>query len=399
MVTLRPKSDWGLVLYLTVSFFVLLFIGQSVNVERGTVLYFLILLPPFIFPLTKLHYIVCNFVYKLWPVLLLLIIALIWGLKKHDLNAIPRLALFLFILSWLEISSLKIRIKTLSYIYLGLIASSLLIAVIIPNLNIWGLIPGSTMADGIYVWRISFFPNIATTAFLSLFMFFLTTKDKETFTNNKFVTLVAIYFVIFSFVRTAVIAMFAYCFIYYFFSKMKNKSWLFILSCFAALILNYIVAFSAQIMYHLQTIPMINRFLLRGYHNLSEQDIYIQMYRPWLWKQQITIFLNSPLWMGMGMYDFGQLNLSIDGGKTIEGNDSVSLLLGLLATYGISAILIYFYILYKNFKNSCDLDSWACAIFPIIIFISMQWGSIFHPASGLFVLYFLSLIKGKKGFL
>lgn len=266
------------------------------------------------------------------------------------------------------------------------------------TLTIGGIIPGAT--DKEYgIWRVSFFPNIANTGFLSLFVFMVCTKDKETFLKNKFVVFLSLYFLICSFVRSAIISLVVYLALNFLFTYLKNKKALFLCSTLTALTLNILTGYAVKILQSLQSMPLINRFLLRGEDSLTSHDIYVQMYRPWVWKNQWSIFVNSPYWMGEGLYNFNDYISSSLRGVDFEETDSVSLLLGLLASYGLPALLFYYYLLKKNYNNAMNLDTWACAIFPIIIFICMQWGSIFHPACFTFVIFFLVLLRGEKAFI
>lgn len=390
------RSNILLLTFLIISLFVMMFIRQDEVVERLSFKYFLIMLPALLFPFTRMQAITYNFFFRTWPLLLMFLIAVFWGLYKNDLHSILRLGLFLLILSWLEVNSLVLKVKTLSRTYIFFVVVAIFVQ-IFSDLNPWGILPMTT--DSQYgIWRVSFFPNIANTGFLSLFIFMVCTRDKETLLNNKFVVALSLYFIIFSFVRSAIISLLAYLMLQFIFRYVKNIKTLFILSLLATLALNIIVGYASVIIELIQSVPLVNRFFLRGEHALSHHDIYVQMYRPWVWKHQWSIFINSPFWMGEGTYNFNDFIGASLRGKDYEETDSVSLLMGLLASYGLPTVLFYYYLLEKNFLNAVRLDSWACAIFPIIIFICMQWGSIFHPACATFIIFFMILLKGQKAF-
>lgn len=386
-----------LILFLSISLLILLFIGQNQVVEPGSLLYWFIVLPALLIPLTKLNTIACTVFLKTWPILLMVLFAALWGLMKQDIQVVFRLVLFLLVLSWLEVSDLTIKVKTLSLLYIGAIFIAILVYSY-SDINHWGLLPGTT--DRLYgIWRVSFFPNIANTGFVSLFIFMVCTKDKETLYNNKLVVCLALYFTVFSFVRSAVISLVVYVVLRWLFSRIKNYKLLFMYSLIAALILNIVVGYAGEVIHHLQSIPLINRLLLRGEHALTQHEIYVQMYRPWVWKNQWNIFIHSPFWMGVGAYDFNDYISSGLRSVHAKETDSVSLLLGMLASYGLPALLFFYYIINKCYQSAVKLDIWACSIFPIIIFICMQWGSIFHPACATFILFFLILLRGKKAFI
>lgn len=386
------QNNKALVTFLFISLGSLLFIGQLDIIERGSFKYFLILLPAIIFPFTRLSYIVCTFFIKTWPIFLMFLLTLVWGIYRHDLHSLNRILLFLVVLSWLELSDITLKVKTITKIYVYIVLGASLLY-LCSTINGWALLPG-----GNGIWRVSFFPNIANTAFVSLFIFILCTKDKQTFMDNKFAACLSLYFIVFSFVRTAIISLIVYSVFQFCFKNIKSTKLLFLYSILMALFINVLVGYSIEIIHSLQSIPLLSRFLLRGQQGLSNHDIYVQMYRPWVWSNQWNIFINSPHLMGEGIYNFNDFISESLRAKGVEESDSVSMLLGLLASYGLPALLFYYYLLSKNFYNAMRLDVWASSIFPLIIFIGMQWGCVFHPASAIFVLFFLILIRGQKAF-
>ncbi len=389
------KSKTQLIHYLIITLSILLFIGQNDIVEPGSVMYWGVLLPAILIPFINFRDLVYSSLIKLWPILLMVLLTFASSLFKEHQHVTFRLLLLLWMLSWLSLNDLIIRVKTLSNIYIVTILVSIIVYMLF-DFNHWSVFPG-TILQGNSMWRVSFFPNIANTAFFSLFIFMVCTKDRETYKRNKFVVWVSLYFIIFSFVRTANISLALYLLLSFLFKKIENNKLLFIYSILAAIIVNIVIAYSVNLIHMLQSLPIIDKFLLRGEHTLTHKDIYIQLYRPWVWGQQWHIFTNSSFLMGEGVYDFSQLTASDINGPEAR-DDSVSLLLGMLAQYGLPTLLFYYYLLKNHYKNAMALDKWSCTIFPIIIFIAMQWGCVFHPAGVFFAMYFLILIKGKKAF-
>lgn len=394
---LKIQSKKSFITFILISLLVLLFIRQDEMVSVGSIKYWLIILPPLLLALVNFQSIILNICTKTLPILLMVILSCAWYIFLGQNQGLNRLVLFLLMFALLQLDDAKIKVKALSYIYVIAILFSILIYFNM-DINKWGLIPGTT-TNGLSVWRVSFFPNIANSAFYSLFMFIVYTKDKETFLENKGMACLSLYFTLFSFVRCALVSLVLYLFLYAFFKKIKSSKALFLYSILAAILVNIIIVFSSDIIYAMQSLPYIDRILLRGEQTLSEQAIYVQMYRPWVWNEQWNIFVNSPWFMGEGVYDFNALKTSHIRGIDYEESDSVSLLLGMLAAYGLLVIFFFYFILKKNFHNAMALDKWACAIFPVIIFIGMQWGVIFHPATPMFLMYFLILFQGKKAFI
>ncbi|KTD82742.1 O-antigen ligase family protein [Legionella waltersii] len=384
-------------LFLLISLFTLITIGQNEVVEIGSVKYLMILIPVFLVSIVMFQEIFFSIIFRAWPLMLMVLVVLVWGCINNNIHSSFRLILFLLMISWLEINSTKLKIKALFKIYFLLVCLSFFVY-FCTDISPWSVIVG-TSNDEFGDWRVSFFPNIANTAFLSLFVFILCTKDIETLKQNKFICALSLYFVIFSYVRTALLCLILYATLYLLLRKIKNKWILFLLSLLATALFTLFIGYSQLIIYKFKDLTIVSKFFLRGQTNLSTHDIYVQMYRPWVWKNQWEIFKNSPYFMGRGIYNFNDYISSGFRGKGFEETDSVSFLLGLLSSYGLSALIFYYYMLKKNYFNAAQSDAWACTVFSLIIFISMQWGTIFHPSSAFFALYFLVLIKGKKAFI
>ncbi|CEG56249.1 O-antigen ligase family protein [Legionella fallonii] len=393
----NAKSKKSLLLYLIISLSFLLFVGQNIIIERGSIAYWLFLFPMLLL-LVNTREIVSNICLKTWPILLMLVLVVFWGFCIGEPQIPLRIAILLLMISWLQLNDAQIKTKTLSYIYIATILISILMGVTFENFNQWGVIPGTSSSVVGNVWRVSFLPNIVNTAFFSLFIFIVCTKDLKTCRDNKFAIGLSLYFIVFSFVRSALISLAIYLFLHVLFSMIRSKRLVFLLSIIAVIASNLLVAYSLEILQAIQSWPLVDRVLLRGEHNLTAREMYVQLYRPWQWKEQWSIFMHSPHWMGEGLYDFNMMSTS-DLGKSVYKSDAESLLIGMLARYGLPALLFYGFLLFQNYKNALQSDQWACAVFPAIIFICMNYGTIFHPANALFVMYFLLLLGGKKTFI
>ncbi len=393
----NAKSKKSLLLYLSFSLLFLAFTAQNIIIERGSIGYWLFLFPLLLLSINA-NKIISNVLFKAWPILLMLVLIVFWGFYTGEPQIPSRIVILLLVLAWLQQKDAQIKIKTLSYFYIATVLISVLLDLGIEDFNQWGVIPGTSSSVVGNVWRVSFLPDIVNTAFFSLFIFIICTKDLKTCLTNKFVIGLSLYFIVFSFVRTAMISLMIYLFLRALFYMVRSRRLVFLFSIIAAIVPNLLVAYSLEIMQAIQSWPLVDRVLLRGQHNLTTKEMYAQLYRPWQWKEQWNIFMHSPLWMGAGQYDFNLVSSSTLG-QTVYKSDAESLLIGMLARYGLPALLFYAFLLFQNYKNAVLSDKWACAVFPVIIFICMNYGTIFHPANALFIMYFLLLLGGKKAFI
>jgi hypothetical protein len=247
------------------------------------------------------------------------------------------------------------------------------------------------------IWRVSFFPNIAYTAFLSLGMVFILTRNQESISRHLPVLIVAVFYLLTSFVRTALIAFILYAILRWYFSKPVTPKRVFWISLLSAIGVNAAIAGSVTIMGWLQEIPLISRLLLRGESGLSTEEIFEQLFRPWVWMQHFTLFLTSPSMMGWGAFDFNEIKPEtlID---EIDWSDTVSLPTRLLAAYGMPALLFMGYLILNLWRRAQEGDDWSCACFPPLILLLFQWGSVFHPSDGLYLVFLAMILRGKVAF-
>lgn len=261
------------------------------------------------------------------------------------------------------------------------------------DFNRWGLIPGTT--DPAYgIWRISFFSNIAFSGFFSLFVILVATKDGWRNSDNRYILALALYFLIFSYVRTAAICLVLYVFCQFIFRKINRPSYLFLISLLISIAINVLIAFSSSLFNFLQDLPVISRLFLRGESQLTEFEIYQQLYRPWLWGEQLKLAVSSPYFLGWGSIPFVDLvqNSIFDYG--LESGDSVSLPTKLLSQFGLAAIFFWIFLIVCLKQAADRMDRWGCAVFPVVFTAMMHWGSMFHVTDPMAILYFGLLVKG-----
>ena len=77
---------------------------------------------------------------------------------------------------------------------------------------------------------------------------------------------------------------------------------------------------------------------------------------------------------------------------------TTSLLTRLLAVYGLPALLFVFYLVSRLQRLARERDVWACACFPALLLLIMQWGNIYHPTSAIGGIFFLIIALGWRAF-
>ena len=131
---------------------------------------------------------------------------------------------------------------------------------------------------------------------------------------------------------------------------------------------------------------------------LEAEEIMAQMYRPWLWLQQVGLFLSSPYLMGWGSFDFFEMVvLPFDDRTATARGHGIAPHAAIVVVRLADPVFIGFLIgqLRRSAKNC---DRWAVACFPVVLLLLMQWGSVFHPSDSMFLLFMLMLAKGSRGY-
>ena len=101
--------------------------------------------------------------------------------------------------------------------------------------------------------------------------------------------------------------------------------------------------------------------------------------------------------MGWGAFDFSEMQIEeLNVGTTPGGNEA--LITRLLANFGLPAFIFLYYLLSRLRASTRSGDIWACACFPSIFLLMMQWGNVFHPTDANGAIFWLMLIHGSNSF-
>ncbi|MDC8758875.1 hypothetical protein [Janthinobacterium fluminis] len=390
------RRNVALLLYLIISLLISMTISQEETPELGSLSYWLLVGAAGLLPFANAASVLRALLGHARPLLLFGLLGGAWHLAAGDMRAVLQLGLMVWVLAWLCCERVHVSTEDLVRLYVVLLAIGVAMW-LTTDLNRWGILPATT-AEEYGIWRVSFFPNIANTAILSLAMVLLLTRNAALARAHPVVLCIALYFVIFSFVRTALIALALYAAMRWWLGRRRRSA---AGMCAAALLLavgvNAALATSAYAIEYLQQFPLISRLFLRGESGLSVDEIFQQLYRPWLWWQHWNLFSTSPSLMGWGAFDFVDMQLEeLNVGTTPAGNEA--LLTRLLATYGLPSLFFLYFLGARLHRAAKSRDLWACACFPPIILLMMQWGNIYHPTDANGSLFLLMLLHGSAAF-
>lgn len=397
MTKSRAGSSTGLVFFLINSIAIQMVVGQDVAIERFSPIYWTLVLPALALPLFSIREICRMLLGRGILLLAFLLCAGGYQLARGDLQALVQLFLIVWVTAWCGCETTRLTTNTLTDIFLGTLLMGATVAVL-TNLNPWGFFPGQTSA-GYGPWRTSFAPHIANSATMSLIMLMILARPKQYDKKDILVLLVSAYFCLLGFVRTVLIAAAIYFSLYAGLTKARiRKPGLLVGAALAVMVSSIAVELAiAPLLEKLQDSPLLSRLLLRGATELNSLAIEQQLYRPWLWKEHISIFASSHYYMGLGNFRLlDHVSYNLVPGLDASGSESFPT--RLIATYGISAFLFLGHLGSLLFRSAYSSDAWACACFPAIVFMMMNWGSVFHPTNAFFVL-FLLMMRGRSAIL
>jgi hypothetical protein len=388
----NKKRDWLTFLYFCFALGLALSVSQDEEGDVSTLRYLLFIIPIAAVALMRPVDLLRSIDVRTSLIIAMTFTSCCWFLYREDFSAVMRTGLFGLGTWWFCASKVRLREQDVYLAYFGAIAAGSLLW-LFTDFNRWGLIPGTTDPQ-LGLWRVSFFSNIAFTGFLSLFIVIIAMRDKATRIAAGPVLLVAAYFGTFSFVRTVLICAVIYFVGLWLFRRLRRPGELFLSALLFAIFVNIAIAFSSSIFDNFQNIPIISRLFLRGETQLSEFEIYQQLYRPWLWGQHWTLAWESPFWMGWGSVPFVDMVENSIFQRGLETGDTVSLLTRLLYQNGMVGFLYWAFLLACLWRLAKRGDWWGCALFPVIVSAMLQWGSMFHVSDPMALLYVGLLAKG-----
>jgi hypothetical protein len=387
------RRNFWLLFFLCNSVAMQMSLGQADVVARYSLVYWLLVLPTLLIPLMFLPGIITALGGRAHLLFYFLILAGAFHLIRGDFRTVTQLFLLIVVLAWCACESTRLSTDDVISIFFASIILGIFV-VIFTDWNFWGLLPGETPSK-YGGWRVSYFPHIANTGTMALFVFLLLTRESAIARRHKVALLLCLYFLALSFVRAAFVAAGIYLLLRFVFGGSRGKApkFLFWVSLGTGVGFIMAVAYIVPILEVLQQFPVLSRLLLRGEGELDTAAIYQQLYRPWVWSEHVQMFVSSPGLMGLGTFDFSE-HVSYDLVPGLPADGAESLPTRLLAAYGLPSLFFAGYLVRELARLAHARDAWGCACFPGILFMLTNWGSVFHPTNAFFVLFFMVLTRG-----
>jgi hypothetical protein len=390
----------GILIFIAVSFSVTMTLHQLGTIEPGSSRYWILVATTSLLPLVNLNESINVLFGQAKSLLFLLVLGGGWQVLTGDLRAAMQLLALILTLAWISTDRALIDAKDFVRLYIALVALGVLVK-LTTSLNVYGLVPGFSEPE-FGIWRVSFFPNIAYTGILSLTILMVLTRTKDVARAHRVILAIAAYFLLTSSVRAALVSAIIYFGLMYWFGRKQNISSgrLFWTATLVAIGFNVAILFSVGFLYLIQDNAILSALLLRGQSDLSLDQIQYQLYRPWLWSTHLWLFLTSPGLMGWGSTEFAKLVAMLydDADNLLISAGTESLPTRMMVAYGVvgSFLTVYFF---SRLSHAARIgDTWACACFPAVFVLMMNWGTVFHPTDGLFVLLLLMITKGSQGY-
>lgn len=446
-VSARSIWQWyshggDIVLFAVYSLALKLFIGQEQIVSRSDLVYWLLVVPALLLPVLRLRQTIGNLLIGVGrPFSVLGLVAGLWCLISKDYSAVLQLFLVVWVAGWATRNEVRLDLRLLMvaliiFYFAGIVKyyaqedyerHEWLMSEYMPSkpaakfseeegsahlqppelpdqelsglhLNAWGILPGQT-APAYGPWRVSVTPNIASSGIVSVLAIMLSLVWFRPRPINVATLAFGLYFAILSFVRSALIALVVMTCGQALLRLVPARWKLVRLTAVFLLTIGTVGALwlAPYVIYKIQDVELVSRLFLREESGLSLADIYRQVYRPWLWSQHVQIFLSSDYLMGQG----SELAKSAERAMINYGqprSDSIAFPTRMLATYGLPALALVWFIGERCIAHARENDIWALSVIPALVWLMMTWGAAFHPTSIVYVLALLIIARGSNAF-
>ena len=376
-----------LVVYYWIVIFTLGFIDAF---EKYSVVYFLYVLPIFIFIilcLPKICKITNRTIIPLWIFLFFVILI---SIVRLDIGSIITFTLLVLTIIALVNYNLKVNLKLFNALYL----LSIVLAIILFHLNLtdYGYIPGQTR----YLretWRISITPFLLDSGIYSLLIFIINYYFNKNKRLRIFFLILSFYVLVFTGIRSALIIFLIFA-LFVLVSKntpLKDRffyrlySWGMVFGIIFVLFFNSFLIVVAQKI----DMPLFNRIILKEENAvITQKQLKKTIFRTWIWEQHYHIFKRNPL-MGIGTFDLAEeVVYPPDAPGGLTGSESP--LTWFFARIGICTI--FFILFFRNlWIGGLKLNDKYKYLLPLVILVSLlTYGSYFNPYNFFFLILFAS---------
>ncbi|WP_432240596.1 O-antigen ligase family protein [Herbaspirillum robiniae] len=260
--------------------------------------------------------------------------------------------------------------------------------------NLYSVIPGLSRDNELW-WRISLFPQVATSAFFCLTVFFLNILFRSAALRKTTLCLSA-YFLFGSGLRSALLATMLAGLYYLLLRLGILKSNRAKLIYFFGAIIGFVTSLLASpLLIFLSGNEFVNSFLFRTHSaTVSEADVFRTIYRTWIWSEHIRMAADEPI-IGLGTFNFielAQFNPFIPSVST----GSESFITGLYTRVGLLALL-FLWAIYTMIGTGLRHNRSTPLIAGLIFAISLlSYGSFINPYNLVFLIIVSSMTITKS---
>lgn len=327
--------------------------------------------------------------------LALAFLAVAVSVVRWDLPTIRSIGLLVLTLLWL----VRVRPGLSLYVLNGFFWSSVAAGGLwfILDLSEYGLLPGQYAqgADRGIEWRVSLFPYVPESGFFALIVFLANQLHRRGRARTLY-CLVSLYFIIFSGMRSALVAL-VLAEAYILFNRSQRSPstrTAALLLLLAAFVVSIAIASQASMM---PALPggTITNFLFRT-ESFDDSDLALShtAYRGWLWAQHFSLFTSSPL-TGLGTFEFS----AVVDESVIEGMDntgSESFVTSWFARIGLCFVPFIAYLWLLCRRAALGASAFDGAAFLVLGVAAFAYGSFLVPYNFMFLILFCLLLQ--RGF-
>lgn len=318
----------------------------------------------------------------------LLIVAII-SILRSDITSVLNSALFVLTILSIYLTRVTISLRLLNTLYLMAVLGAIIS--FHTGISQWGYLPGQAVIQvsetESVAWRVSLFPFVPESAFLSLLVLIIN------YQNNKglfkwVICAASLYFMLFAGMRSTFIALGFFALFKWFSRDTKfRRGFKFSIYNWAALFLFILILNLNSLLLGLAAVvnqPFLNQLLFRTEAGVDDAEaLQKTIYRTWIWVKHIEIFQSSPL-VGIGTFDFKEVvKEQLD---QLGTSGSESLLTGMFARYGVVTFLFVFFMSSLNkiaLKNAARFSYFIIFFFLLTM---LTYGSFLVPYNLMFLL-------------
>ncbi|MBS0366252.1 MAG: hypothetical protein JSR67_10570 [Proteobacteria bacterium] len=323
------------------------------------------------------------------------LVAVAVSAPRNDLATVRSAGLLGITLIWLSSTRSDVSVRLLN----GFFAASIVAGSLwyLFGLSDYGLLPGQnvTGVDTGLAWRVSLFPFVPESAFLSLIVFLANQLQSRGLSRLIWCSL-SLYFLVFGGVRSALLALIlceAYVLLNAHTFSARRRG-----LCLFLLLVVFVIAIAAITLVTL--LPALREGALGNYlfrtETVGESDEGLEktVYRPWLWLQHFDLFMSSPL-TGIGTFELSSVMTS----NTTAGSGDTgaeAFITGWLARLGLCFLPFILYLVLLGRRAAKSLDLVPGSLFLILGVACLAYGSFLVPYNFIFLILFRLLLQRRS---